>query len=91
MAVTKASYYSGQGPEIPAAGGDYGAPTPHAAKSNQHPFEAPSGNTEPSEGFAATDNPTVTKPPGMSTTSQDAAQAAFGAAGIHDNQPWPRT
>ena len=39
---SEGSYYPGEGPEIPAAGGDYGAPSPRAAKIGQAPFQAPS-------------------------------------------------
>ncbi len=35
MAITKGSYYSNEGPQIPAAGGDYGAPNAHAATANR--------------------------------------------------------
>jgi hypothetical protein len=81
MAVTKASYYSDEGPEIPSAGGDYGAPTPHAAKINQKPFTAPSGDAAVSEGFAATDNPRVTTLGPMTSPAPGRAQAAFDGAG----------
>lgn len=80
MALTKGSYYSGQGPQIPAAGGDYGAPDAHAATANQQPYRAPTGNTPASEGFAATDNVTVTTLSGKSTGTQAAAQQGFDAA-----------
>lgn len=44
------SYYPG-GADVPAPGGDYNAPTPHAAHAEQMPFEAPtslpSGNPAP--------------------------------------------
>lgn len=81
MAIKKASYYSDEGPEIPEAGGDYGAPTPHAAKVNQHPFEAPSSGTGTgltSDGFAATDNPKATRPANdVSSAAQTAANSAL--------------
>ena len=48
MAMT--SYQPG-GTEVPAPGGDYTGPTPHAAKVDQTPYEAPSslpsGNAAP--------------------------------------------
>ena len=51
MATKKVAYYGDEGPEVPAAGGDYSAPTPHAAVASQHPFAAPSslptGNAAP--------------------------------------------
>ncbi len=96
MAMTKdgskGSYYSDEGPEIPSAGGDYGHPTPHSAKVDQRPFQAPSGDdgtgTGPqSNGYAATDNPQLTRLGGIDTTGQDAANAAFSAAA---SQPQPR-
>lgn len=76
MAVTKGSYYSDEGPEIPVPPG-YSAPNAHAAKVSDQIFEAPSGNLEPSEGFSATNNPQVTRTPEMSTQGQDAANAAL--------------
>ena len=88
MAINKAPYYTGddETPDIPEAGNDYGAPTPHAAKvSDQHPFTAPSGNTAPSEGFAATDDPQVTRPPRISTAGQDQANAVFDAMARFNN------
>jgi hypothetical protein len=88
MAITNASYYDGATPEIPSAGGDYGAPTPHAATADQQPFQAPTGDTAPSQGFAATDAIRITTPGGMSTVGQESAQAAFDAAG---SQPQPTT
>jgi hypothetical protein len=37
---------------VPSAGGDYGAPTPHAAKVAQQIYEAPTGDMTPSGGPA---------------------------------------
>ena len=42
MAITNASYYADEGPEIPTPGGDYTAPDPHAAVTSHRPFTAPS-------------------------------------------------
>lgn len=75
MAMSKGSYYKGEGPEIPSAGGDYGHPTPHAAHAAEDPFEAPStdaailgqNDTSPSGGAgldAIVTAPKVTKPGG---------------------------
>lgn len=107
MALNKASYYTGEGPEIPAAGNDYGAPTPHAAVANQHPFEAPNTNPDGTYGGVgsvtpnddmfgdpatpASYQPTTGDASDTASPAQDAANTSFNAGGIHDNQSWPGT
>ncbi len=81
MAITtKGSYYADEPPEVPVPPG-YTAPTPHDANISHRPFEAPSGDNAPSEGFSATDNPQLTRPGGVSTEGQNQANAAFDAMG----------
>jgi hypothetical protein len=71
--ATKAAYYSDddQTPEIPTPGGDYSAPTAHAANASHQIFQAPSSMPttnpppSPAAGLDAIDHPpTVTRPGG---------------------------
>lgn len=86
MTRSGATSYAPGGTQLPAPGGKYPAPTPHAATAEQKPFQAPTspdGVGLKEQGFQATDNPTITNVPGgkgvATPEGQAAAQAAFNA------------